>query len=399
MKQQRRRNAMKVKKSMIVMMAVLCLGCAGCAKEQSGTDVRNEMESKETGNTENEAGTKDVETEEDTAKNLDFPEKMQETINGVTFDMDILIPEDADMGNLHKTTATLQQPDIPKAKDVFAKEKNVVEERNEMGAGEDGIEFPCYTAYYDDETYLKISTNLVYNHTPVFEKVNGAFRLYSYCNTERYSKDKVLELGDPQKIFETILSNIHEVGYQLEDTSYDYYALDHETMEKEFMMLDKSGEALSTEEISWGVGDDCYFFTAVQRQEGLPVYFGSQDFPEDEEGNRPIQALYSSNGIERLEISQLYSFSEPGETVSLLDFDTIVETVSKKYGDVIGASYTVKRAELYKMPVKLEGGDYDVKIVWLFEVQESGVDSDTGKEYEYTQYMFVDAESGAEVFH
>ncbi len=81
-----------------------------------------------------------------------------------------------------------------------------------------------------------------------------------------------------------------------------------------------------------------------------------------------------------------------------MDFGTIAETVSKKYGDVIGASYTVKRAELYKMPVKQAGSTYDIKIVWLFEVTESGVDSDTGKEYEYTQYMFVDAADGTEVF-
>ena len=79
------------------------------------------------------------------------------------------------------------------------------------------------------------------------------------------------------------------------------------------MLLDKTGETVSTEGISWGVEDDCYFYTAVQLQEGLPIYFGSQDFPEDEEGNRPIHALCSANGIERLDVSRLYSFSEPGE--------------------------------------------------------------------------------------
>ena len=164
------------------------------------------------------------------------------------------------------------------------------------------------------------------------------------------------------------------------------------------MLLDKTGETVSTEGISWGVEDDCYFYTAVQLQEGLPIYFGSQDFPEDEEGNRPIHALCSANGIERLDVSRLYSFSEPGEAVSLLDLDTIVQTVSKKYGDIVGSSYTVKRAELYKMPVKTADSTYDVKIVWLFEVQEAGKDSDTGEAYEYTQYMFVDATDGTEVF-
>ena len=92
------------------------------------------------------------------------------------------------------------------------------------------------------------------------------------------------------------------------------------------------------------------------------------------------------------------AFSEPGEMASLLDFDRIVKTVSKKYGEIIGPSYTVKRAELYKMPVKSADSTYDVKIVWLFEVWESGTDSDTGEEYEFTQYMFVDATDGTEVF-
>ncbi len=168
-------------------------------------------------------------------------------------------------------------------------------------------------------------------------------------------------------------------------------------MAKEYRALDKSGNEISADGLSWGAENDCYFFAAVQQHEGLPVYFGSQDFPEDSESNRPVQVLYSAGGIERLEVSRLYSFSEPGDAVSLLDFGTVAETVSKKYGDVIGASYTVKRAKLYKMPVKLADGTYDVKIAWLFEVTESGTDSDTGKEYEYTQYMFVDAADGTEV--
>ena len=301
------------------------------------------------------------------------------------------------MENLHTMTAALQQPDIEKVKAVFAEGKTIVDEQKETGSGEDGTEFPCYTANYEDDTFLNISTNVTYSHTPVFEKINGAFRLYSHYNAERYAKDAVLEAGDPEMMFERVLKNIRDAGYELENAAYDYYALDHETMAEEFMMLDKTGEALRTEGISWGAEDDCYFYTAVQLQEGLPIYFGSQDFPEDEESNRPIQALCSADGLERLDISRLYSFSEPGDAVSLLDLDTVVKTVSKKYADIIGPSFTVKRAELYKMPVKSADRTYDVKIVWLFEVLETGNDSDTGEKYEYTQDMFVDAVDGTEV--
>lgn len=385
---------MKLRKNMIAIMLLVCMGCTGCAKELPKTNAGNEIRPEDTRNTEGETESGDAGR---AAGKQDFPEKFQETVNGVIFDTVIQISEEAELGNLHQVTATLQQPDIEKAKAVFSKGRTVTEERNETGSGEDGVEYPCYSANYEDGAFLWAGTALVYS-TPVFEKIYGAFRLYSNYNADKYSKNTVMETGDPQTIFDTVLKSINGVGYQLEEAGYDYYALDHETMAKEYRAFDKTGRELSTDNLSWGVEDDSYFFTAVQQHEGLPVYFGSQDFPEDEENNRPVQVLYSANGIERLEVSRLYSFSEPGEAVSLLDFDIVAETVAKKYGDVTGASYMVKRAELYKMPAKLADGTYDVKIVWLFEVTESGVDSDTGKEYEYTQYMFVDATDGTEVF-
>ncbi len=376
---------MKVKKSILLTAALLSLCSVGCGEESFQADAENEISAEDTAQTE-----RDV-------PQPDFPERFEETIDGVVFDMDLRISEEADMENLHTMTAALQQPDIEKVKAVFAEGKTIVDEQKETGSGEDGTEFPCYTANYEDDTFLNISTKVTYSHTPVFEKINGAFRLYSHYNAERYAKDAVLEAGDPEMMFERVLKNIRDAGSELENAAYDYYALDHETMAEEFMMLDKTGEALRTEGISWGAEDDCYFYTAVQLQEGLPIYFGSQDFPEDEESNRPIQALCSADGLERLDISRLYSFSEPGDAVSLLDLDTVVKTVSKKYADIIGPSFTVKRAELYKMPVKSADRTYDVKIVWLFEVLETGNDSDTGEKYEYTQYMFVDAVDGTEV--
>ena len=182
---------MKVKKSIILVTALSCLTCAGCAKEQPEpvTEMDNEIRTEETEQTEN------------AVSGQVFPERFEETIDGVVFDMDIRISEEADMENLHTMTATLQQPDIEKAKAVFAAGRTVVEEQNDTGSGEDGIEFPCYRADYDDDTFLNISSNLTYSHTPVFEKINGAFCLYSHNNADRYAKDTVLESADPGAVF------------------------------------------------------------------------------------------------------------------------------------------------------------------------------------------------------
>ena len=48
--------------------------------------------------------------------------------------------------------------------------------------------------------------------------------MYSYYNAERYGKDVVLKVGDPQKIFERVLKTIRDGGYELENAVYDYYA-------------------------------------------------------------------------------------------------------------------------------------------------------------------------------
>ena len=259
---------------MIAIMLLVCMGCTGCAKELPKTNAGNEIRPEDTRNTESETESGDAGRD---AGKQDFPEKFQETVNGVIFDTVIQISEEAELGNLHQVTATLQQPDIEKAKAVFSKGRTVTEERNETGSGEDGVEYPCYSANYEDGAFLWAGTALVYS-TPVFEKIYGAFRLYSNYNADKYSKNTVMETGDPQTIFDTVLKSINGVGYQLEEAGYDYYALDHETMAKEYRAFDKTGRELSTDNLSWGVEDDSYFFTAVQQHEGLPVYFGSQDF-------------------------------------------------------------------------------------------------------------------------
>ncbi len=151
---------MKVKKSILLTAALLSLGSVGCGEESFQADAENEISAEDTAQTE-----RDV-------PQPDFPERFEETIDGVVFDMDLRISEEADMENLHTMTAALQQPDIEKAKAVFAEGKTIVDEQKETGSGEDGTEFPCYTANYEDDTFLNISTNVTYSHTPVFEKIN-----------------------------------------------------------------------------------------------------------------------------------------------------------------------------------------------------------------------------------
>ena len=203
---------MKVRKNMIAVMLLVCIGCSGCAKGQPKADAGNEIRSEDVRNAGNETKSGDTGS---TAGKQDFPETFQETINGVVFDTVIQVSEEAELGNLHQVTATLQRPDVEKAKAVFAEGKTATEERNETESGEDGREYPGYTGHYEDGAFLSASTVLVYS-TPVFEKIYGAFRLDHDYNADKYSKDAVMEIGDPRTIFDAALKDINGAGYQLE---------------------------------------------------------------------------------------------------------------------------------------------------------------------------------------
>ena len=49
------------------------------------------------------------------------------------------------------------------------------------------------------------------------------------------------------------------------------------------------------------------------------------------------------------------------------------------------------------MPVAVGVEDYELRPVWLFEIHEKGIDSETENEYETTLYTFLDAQTGEEV--
>ena len=74
---------MKVRKNMIAVMILVCMGCSGCAKGQPKADAGNEIRSEDVRNAGNETESGDTGS---TAGRQDFPETFQETINGVVFD-------------------------------------------------------------------------------------------------------------------------------------------------------------------------------------------------------------------------------------------------------------------------------------------------------------------------
>lgn len=362
----------------IILSTILVLG--GCSTENNQIITENNAEEKLT-------------------ENVELPQSMDQEINGVGFKLEkIEIPENLDLNNIKKSTANRQIPDIENTIKTVGEGKNSLEEYKDQFEGENGVKYDTYYVKYEDGSLISIDTTLVYS-TPFFEKIHNSFRIEntSLYNAEQYTI-RTHEFNTAEGCFDEIKTKICSCGYQPGNCNYEYYALDFDTMQQEELLMDKSGEENVLENDNWSSEDNCYYFFAEQIHDGIPVYTGEQDFPSDDLSNRPIQAVYSKDGLKRLDITKLYTFENLDESVTLKNFEDITNKVAEKYGNILtNAKYTVTRAKLYQMPEKAENGEYEVKVVWLFEIKESGTDSETGENYENTLYTCVDVETGEEV--
>lgn len=411
---------MQHRKSTVLLLSaalsILLCACAGSKPaENPKTDIDHAENTDDTENTDNTGnagnaseGTEDTDAaahSNDDAANgsaealATIPEEYHKEINGITFDMSIEMPQNIGPDALLKSTITLQVPDKDKALQAIAPQKEKKEEENGTGNGEGGKEFATYRCTFADESTLSTDLVLLYN-TPFFDNVWDAFRVEktSKFNADKYSQTQPLNFMAPEDAFENIKKMINNSGYTIEGMDYSWYALDAATMEQEEMRMGKSGEILEEPGRDWSSEDDCYYFWMEQTHEGIPVYFGDENYPEDSTENRPIQAVYSTRGLEHLMVYNVYDFTPLDETYQLKEFDAAAECVASKYGDILtGADYKVTRAKLYLMPRKDISGNYEVKLAWLFEVHESGKDSETGEDFENVLFTFVDAETGEDI--
>ncbi len=378
---------MKNNGSKIIFIMICSLVIAGCGQKDKMAESAENNVSAEAD------GTEIIEKNSlQTAEPADIPEQFNETINGVNFALKPEIPENLDLAGIKRSTAEKQVPDLEQVISITAENRTVEKESKDKTEGENGVIYDSYYAKYSDGSMVSANTTLTYA-TPFFEKIHNAFRLEE---AGKYSKSE-LAFQSPENCFQEIQKSLNQFGYESDGFHYDYYALDYQTMQQEEVQLDKSGEVLGTKS-EWSADDDCYYFYMEQIQEGIPVFYGEQDFPADSLENRPIQAVYSGDGLERLDVYKLYQFHTEDERVSLKDFGDIAQKVADKYGNILtGAEYTVKRAKLYQMPVKAADGTYEVKVIWFFETSEKGVDSETGENFEYSVYTCIDAETGEEV--
>ena len=104
-------------------------GILGVVLMMNGCIPGGRQETQQTGVAETGSDKERGETAADAQKESGFPESYQEMVNDVVFDLNVEVPEGADLAELQAYSAQRQYPDSSSAKTAFAAGKSVREEK------------------------------------------------------------------------------------------------------------------------------------------------------------------------------------------------------------------------------------------------------------------------------
>ena len=321
-----------------------------------------------------------------------FPEKYEKTSDSgkVKFNCEPEVPENK-KGQAISTVDVkgLYRCDREKAWTIFGEGKEIIEKpeitvsegrepydyylfaNGESLGIDDGIAYGSSNSKY----YLNIGVTNPDNQA-VFEETEVSFKSGEECITE-------------------LKKMIDELGYNQEDFIFACYPLSFQTMknlEEQYLQEDYLTEEKRKE--SWSQEDDAYFIYAYQKYEDIPVFHEmmsiARSMAYDTPDNAPVQAIYSTRGIENLNISGVYEFEKGKQQVTLKPFEDIAAVVEEKFENILNdAEYEVTRAKFYERVYLDEGQKYKVDPIWYFEVVENNISKSV---------TLINAETGKEIF-
>ena len=316
--------------------------------------------------------------------NGNFPEKINMEIERVKFDADVLAHSSENM-KVKSYKVTVRKFDKEKIKENLL----------------NGIEV-AETINYEDENsysgtkeeYLSVSPTRIFFYKNLYMYVNHAFSLFEdNRNAELYMKDTDFDFASRDEAKELILKELDSLGAGLGSEYFlNMYSLDYETMKENEEVLDMdAGIDKSAYKPNWSSQDNCYYLCIRQSVNDIPVGYKYSDADADiNEYNAPIQLLYSSSGIEFLNIDRMFDFSDKNEEIELADMDKVSACIAKKYNDILNeAKYSVSKLELHYICVKENESEYKVYPAWVVTMSKLGDDTNF--------QMIIDAQTAEEI--
>lgn len=171
-------------------------------------------------------------------------------------------------------------------------------------------------------------------------------------NGDKFSKELEFDFMSKEEALYILLDKLKEMGIDLADIDYTCYSLYYKTLKEEEYAEDIYGkEDKSSYKSNWTKEDNCYYFAIRQKKNGIVEYHKYAGIMKNyEDCNSSIQAIVSKRGIESLEMQCALKIDNTGQKIKIIQPQSILDLVSRKYGKVIGKhKYTITSFNLCYM--------------------------------------------------
>lgn len=381
----------KIKLLFVCSIAVVLSACGG--EQGENTNPQQELNSQQEKNN-------NQETENVGKEKMNIPEKYEAENDNVIFTTEIHVNQEVrNQSGLKNVTVVRKKIDKDKVyQQLFQGVEVETEDKQEITLN-DGSSITEYYYYGKNKEFLNVSPRVVQYSTAFYNYIYNCVDLSEGGNLNSYAQDTDFSFCSREDALKNISTELGQMGIELGEIEYQLYALDYQTLQQNEYAMDMDGnEDTSIYKDNWSEEDNCYYFFIRQKVGNLPEYHPYSDlFKNPIEENAPIKVLYSKNGIESLEIERLYDFTESeDETIELMSFDKVAETVAYKYNQLLtGAKYVITDATLYYMTENVGDGTYQMFPVWIFNVEET-IESN-GETTSSSLLVFVNAQTGEEI--
>lgn len=334
----------------------------------------------------------------------EIPEHIDDVLSsGVEVEANIEMPE-LDTQEVSIYQGTTMKINTKKLSDVLLKEpitqnidKNGQNEEDGIlctYSGQDGTEIVSI-----DDTWVKLSTAEFSHIRTDFETEDIAAKQVDFDFVSRSNADlKIREILE--------LLNI-EIYSKYECVSMDYKTLREKNLEQyagmeEVEEFQEDINMLKT--IPWSEDYNCYCFTYYGIVDGIKLNSQDRETNDNVVPGSIIRAVYAKDGIQSLEIANIYITQKEVEKKALCTLDTVLGVIDQKYNSIIlQGNYKVTSMELiYIADIQNNNEEYTLLPVWRCNINHKYDEQDNNSSeianIEENAVILIDAVSGTEIY-
>lgn len=314
----------------------------------------------------------DTEREYSIDENLifDFPDQYNVVDGRVTFDCKVIAP---DVSQVKEYTAMKKELDREYL-------NNIIESKIVIDTYEEYETYDGDVSQHIDSGDISITItrdSLLYNNSRCTTGLDEAFKINELdvnSNIDKFLTDKELNFASRDDVKEMLYGDLGFIGLNDNDLDIHLYVCDIETLESEYSIDEEYYEFIGQDPDDNELFEG-YYLCARQTLDNVPVFTQIAGVMyQDIEGNSPITAYYTADGVQYFDAGDLYDFEETGNVQKLLTFEEVAQILSDHYNYYItNDMYLVYSAKLYNYVKKERDNTYSVTPVWIFKTYVTDV--------------------------